>query len=465
MKRKVLFAVLLTTVFMTSALVAITPSFTNDVSPTATYMSKLEPELLAKLQQHPNAVYRVVIILYDGVSKAEARDLILSLGGEISIEHNLINAISASIAGDRLQTMTSLGDVNRILMDGKKFLSPVPRNEDNNMNDEVEDEVAYYYSPFPFWHEADKAWDMGVDGSGVTVAILDTGLYYEHPDLAGVVTGYEVFTSEADVFPHDGYGHGTACASCVAAQGIVDWDLGVPGLFFKVMGVAPGAKVIGGKVLTDAGWGWDSWIIQGIEWAVSQGTDVISCSFGGLEIPNDGNDPTALALDAATQMGVTVFCSSGNSQGFGTVGSPSCAKDVISVGASTENEWPLEWLGYWPATYMNGSVLYENDQLIFWSSGGATPDGRVDPDVCAIGAWGLTLDTYPYYLWFQFGGTSMACPIAAGVGALVIQAYRDTHGYSPTPGTVKNILMNTSENISYPANRQGQAVWMLMRQF
>ncbi|MFX0096532.1 MAG: S8 family serine peptidase [Candidatus Hodarchaeota archaeon] len=610
-KRKAFFALLLTTVFLTSMSVVITPAFTNDVSPTATFMSKLEPELLAKLQEHPDSVYRVVVVLNDGCSKAEARDLLLSLGGEISAEHNLINAISVSIPGDKLQSVTSLGAVNKILLDGKKFLIPVPKEENDqnvlitvfdheysnwdhpaiatitipdrpiescrmvieahsdpdepflraihfflddigdpigvyrqgpgqvrgsvtlrpgetktwefdmshcmfakkfdpedpagstgpvngiyyrNFIPQDEDDIigyfspgghtvkAYvtsqdiysgptqdswisiklyfefkveYYSPFPFWHEADKAWDMGVDGSGVTVAILDTGLYYEHPDLSGVVIGYEVFTSEVDVFPHDGYGHGTACASCVAAQGIVDWDLGVPGYIFKVKGVAPGAKVIGGKVLTDAGWGWDSWIIQGIEWAVCQGTDIISCSFGGLEIPNDGNDPTALALDAATKKGVTVFASSGNSQGFGTVGSPSCAKDVISVGASTENEWPLEWLGYWPAEYMNGSILYENDQLIFWSSGGATPDGRVDPDVCAIGAWGLTLNTYDDYLSLQFGGTSMACPVAAGVGALVIQAYRDTYGASPKPGIVKNILMNTAEDIGYPANRQG----------
>ncbi|MFX1486941.1 MAG: S8 family serine peptidase, partial [Promethearchaeota archaeon] len=451
-KTKVGFAVLLTMVFLTSIVVIATPVFAEDISPTSIFMSKLEPELLAKLQENPNSVFRVVVVLNDGVSKDAARSLLLSLGGEINAEHNVINAISASIPGDKLQSVTSLGDVNKILIDGKKFLSPVPKAEENNDDDVVEDDVSYWYSQFPWQHDADEAWAMGIDGSGVIAAVLDTGLFYEHPDLAGVVLDYAVFTSEADVFPHDGYGHGTACASCIAAQAIVDWDLGVTDLYFKVKGVAPGAKILGAKVLTDAGWGWDSWIIRGIEWAVWSGADIISCSFGGLEIPNDGNDPTALALDAAAEKGVTSFVAAGNSQGFGTVASPGCAKDVITVGASTENSFPYTWLGYWPFAYADD---YENDQLIFWSSGGSTADGRVDPDVSAVGAWGLTLDTHPYYLWLQFGGTSMATPVAAGVGALVIEAYRAAHGHSPEPGEVRNILMNTAEDLGYPANRQG----------
>ena len=153
---------------------------------------------------------------------------------------------------------------------------------------------------------------------------------------------------------------------------------------------------------------------------------------------------------------MTCFSSSGNSQGQSTVGSAACGESVISVGASTENSFSYWWLGYpwadpWP--YADG---YENDQIIFWSSEGPTADGRTSPDVCAIGAWGFTIDTDPYYFWFQFGGTSMACPIAAGVGALVIEAYRATHGgMSPSPEQVKSILMGTAKDLGYPANKQG----------
>ncbi|MEM2106042.1 MAG: S8 family serine peptidase, partial [Candidatus Bathyarchaeia archaeon] len=125
---------------------------------------------------------------------------------------------------------------------------------------------------------------------------------------------------------------------------------------------------------------------------------------------------------------------------------------VITVGASTENSFGFWWYGYWPTAYADG---YENDQMIYWSSGGPTADGRVDPDICAIGAWDFTLDTYPNYLWLMFGGTSMATPVAAGTGALVIQAYKQAHGVSPSPAVVKEILMNTAKDIGYPATRQG----------
>jgi subtilisin family serine protease len=418
-----------------------------------TGLNKLSPDLLAEIQTNPSSEYRVEVVLRDGASKAPTLDSISSQGGTINAQHTIINSISATLLGDKIPIIASLADVDKILVDGKKYFIPVPQADDsgaalqNFFNTDPD-----WYSQFPNWVGADKAWQMGFDGAGVIVADLDTGIFFEHPDLAGVVIDYKVFTSEVDAFPHDGYGHGTATASCVAAQGIVPWDLGVPGVDFKVKGVAPGVKVIGGKVLTDAGWGWDSWIIDGIQWAVQRGANIITMSLGGLEIPNNGYDPTALALDAATKQGVTCFVAAGNSQGSGTVGSPGVAKDVITVGASTEDSFIYYWLGYFPAQYASG---YENDQVIFWSSGGPTADGRLDPDVCAVGAWGLTLDTDPYYLNPQFGGTSMATPVAAGVGALVLQAYKQAHGAFPSPATVRDILMNTAKDLGYPANRQG----------
>jgi len=177
-------------------------------------------------------------------------------------------------------------------------------------------------------------------------------------------------------------------------------------------------------------------------------------SLGGLEIPNTGYDPTALALDAATKAGVTCFVAAGNEQGSGTVSSPGCAKDVITVGASTENSGIFYLYTYWP-TEPSNVTGYENSQMIFWSSEGPTADGRLDPDICAPGAWGETLARSNATAYLQFGGTSMATPIAAGVGALVYQAYKQAHGVFPSPAVVREILMNTATNLGYPANRQG----------
>jgi subtilisin family serine protease len=411
---------------------------------------KIAPNLKAQMDANPTGENPIIIVLSSGVDQSSAVKAIMNLGGTVNARFSIINAISTTLPADKILALSSLTYVDKILVNGKKYLPINPLGDDSGAAlDNYYNTYPYWYAQFPFWIGANNAWDIGIDGTGVVVADLDTGIWYDHPDLAGVVTNYKIFTSEADTSIHDGNGHGTATTGLVAAQGILTYYG-----FIKVMGVAPGAKVIGGKVLTDEGWGWDSWIINGIDWAVSSGANIITMSLGGLEVPNNGYDPTALALDAATKAGVTCFVAAGNSQGAGTVGSPGVAEDVITVGASTENSGPFYLYGYWPVNpgYVTG---YENDQVIFWSSGGATADGRLDPDICAPGAWGETLDTYPYYVWLQFGGTSMATPVAAGAGALVYQAYKQAHGVFPSPAVVRDILMNTAKDLGLPANRQG----------
>ena len=415
-------------------------------------LDKLAPNLRAEIEANPTGDCRLEVVLKPGVDKALAVNCVTGLGGTINAQHNIINAISATLSADKILALSSLVSVDKILVDGKKYLPPDPLGDDSGSQPVPGPQPDYYYAQFPFWIGADQAWNIGINGAGVVVAVLDTGLAYAHPDLAGVIvnpaTDYAVFTGEVDVPPHDGGQHGTACGGLVAAQGITNYYG-----FIKILGVAPGAKLIGGKVLTNAGWGWDSWIIAGIEWAVARGANIITMSLGGLEVPNDGYDPTSLALEAATQQGVTCFIAAANSQGAGTVSSPGVASDVITVGASTENSGIWNLWGYWPVNPAKVTG-YENDQMIFWSSGGATADGRLDPDICAPGAWGETIRPSGA-IWAQFGGTSMATPVAAGAGALVLQAYKQAHGVFPSPRVVKEILMNTAKDLGYPANRQG----------
>jgi len=427
------------------------------ISPTS-LKDKVTPKLLKEIEAATaQSESRVIVLLRDQAQKGSTLELMGSLNGRVAAQFNLINAVAATLPTSKLPALAFFQDVEMVFPDTKRQVIPpetdMPKPSRKMTETEtIEASPEVWYSQFPFWIGANKVWDRDVTGAGVRVGMLDTGIFYEHPDLAGVVEAYRVFTSERDKFPHDGYGHGTATASCIAAQGIVDWDLGVSGLVFKVKGVAPGAKIVGAKIFTDEGWGWDSWILSGLEWLIAQDVDIISYSGGGLEVPNDGFDPVALAFERASEMGIVCFCAAGNSQGRSTVSTTADASKVISVGASTENNFTFTWLNYWPFTY---AYDYENDQIIFWSSEGPTADGRVDPDVCAIGAWGLTLDTYPYYLWPQFGGTSMSTPIAAGVGALVMQAYHIKHGSWPLPETVRAILSGTAQNLGYPANKQG----------
>lgn len=410
---------------------------------------KIAPNLKAAMDANPTSSNRIIVVLQPGVDQAGAVNAIKNLGGTVSAEFHVINAIATTLSADKIEALSSLVSVNQILVDGKKYLPPDVLGDDSGSQPVPGPLPGYYYAQFPFEIGANNAWNIGINGTGVTVADLDTGIWYDHPDLAGVVTNYKIFTGEVDTPVHDGNGHGTATTGLVAAQGILTYYG-----FVKVMGVAPGAKVIGGKVLTDAGWGWDSWIINGIDWALTSGANIITMSLGGLEIPNNGYDPTCLALEAATKQGVTCFVAAGNSQGAGTVSSAGDAKDIITVGASTEHSGEWNLYGYWPVNpgYVSG---YENDQVIFWSSGGATADGRLDPDVCAPGAWGESLARSTTGVYLQFGGTSMATPVAAGTGALVLQAYKQAHGVFPSPAVVREILMNTAKDLGLPANRQG----------
>jgi subtilisin family serine protease len=419
---------------------------------TQTYLNKLAPSLRAQIDADPTGDNRIIVVLKDGIDNALAANRITGLGGQVNAQYNIINAIATTLSGDKILTLSSLVGVDKILVDGKKYMPPNPLGDDSGSWPIPGPDPDAIYAQFPFWIGADQAWTLGIDGTGVVVAVLDTGLNYEHPDLAGVVvnpaTDFAIFTGETDTTFHDGGLHGTACGGLVAAQGITPYYG-----FFKVLGVAPGAKLIGGKVLTDEGWGWDSWIINGIQWAVQRGANIITMSLSGLEVPNDGYDPTCLALEAATRRGVTCFVAAANSQGAGTVQSSGVAHDIITVGASTENSGTYWLYGYWPVYPASG---YENDQMIFWSSEGPTADGRLDPDLCAPGAWGETIYADDYEdPWLQFGGTSMATPVAAGAGALVLQAYKQAHGVFPKPAVVRKIMMNTAKDLGYPANRQG----------
>jgi hypothetical protein len=162
---------------------------------------------------------------------------------------------------------------------------------------------------------ADQVWEMydpaglPVTGQGIRVAVLDTGIDYNHPDLGGgfgpgykVAGGYDLINDDPD--PMDDNGHGTHCAGIVAANG-------------TVRGVAPAATLYAYKVLDHNGRGWSSAIIAGIERAVDpdgdpvtdDAVDVINLSLGGSGTPDD---PDSLAVDAAVDLGVVVAVAMGN---------------------------------------------------------------------------------------------------------------------------------------------------------
>jgi minor extracellular serine protease Vpr len=177
---------------------------------------------------------------------------------------------------------------------------------------------------------ANKAWDAGFTGKGVTVAVIDTGADYTHPDLAhafGDYKGYDFVDNDNDPQetprtsnPDDETAHGTHVSGTVAANG-------------QIKGVAPEAKLLAYRVLGPGGSGTTENVIAGIEQAVKDGADVMNLSLG-----NSLNDPdyaTSIALDWAMAEGVVAVTSNGNSgPNNWTVGSPGTSRDAISVGAT-----------------------------------------------------------------------------------------------------------------------------------
>ena len=281
---------------------------------------------------------------------------------------------------------------------------------------------------------ADQVWTLkdpagvSVRGSGVVVAVIDTGVDYTHPDLGGgfgpafkVIGGYDFYNNDGD--PMDDNGHGTHVAGIVAARG-------------GISGVAPDASILAYKVLGPDGSGSMSDVISAIEASMdpngdgdlSDHADVVSMSLGA---EGDKGDPVCVAVESAIEAGIVVVVAAGNSgPRLGTVASPGLAPDAITVGACD-----------------NAGILAE------FSSRGTNPDLSIKPELSAPGV-GI-VSTVPYSGatrssstgYMSLSGTSMATPHVSGAAALLIQLHPDW-----SPEQVKSALVTGT-------NEMVESIW------
>ncbi|GAA1790820.1 S8 family serine peptidase [Agromyces lapidis] len=239
---------------------------------------------------------------------------------------------------------------------------------------------------------AQAAWNLGFDGTGTSVAVLDTGYDSSHPDLEGRVVATEDFTGEG---VEDRAGHGTHVASTVGGSGAAD---------ASKTGMAPGADLLVGKVLGRSG-GLASWIIDGMEWAVDQGADVVNMSLGSVTA-TDCTDPISAATEALSRQSNTLFVIAAGNNGLReTVSSPGCAEGALTVGAIDADGAT--------ADFSSRGATYENHRI--------KPDIAA-PGVAIIGAQNNSPGGVDYV---AMSGTSMASPHVAGAAALVRQAHPD----------------------------------------
>jgi subtilisin family serine protease len=264
---------------------------------------------------------------------------------------------------------------------------------------------------------ADRAWEAGLDGEGVQVAVLDTGIDATHPDLAGQIVEQENFSDSAGMA--DRYGHGTHVAATIAGSGA-----GAPS---RRKGVAPEADLLVGKVLGDDGSGATSDVITGMEWAAPR-ADVINMSLGS-SFPSDGSDPFSQALDTLSDDNDTLFVVSAGNAGptSQTVGVPGASDRALTVGAVDADDRLADFSSRGP--------LVDSDEL--------KPEiAAPGVDVVAARAANTLMGDPQDALYTAASGTSMASPHVAGAAAVLAERHPDW-----SAGQLKNGLVGSADDI------------------
>ncbi|MGH3734295.1 MAG: S8 family peptidase [Micromonosporaceae bacterium] len=239
---------------------------------------------------------------------------------------------------------------------------------------------------------ADKAWTAGYDGEGQTVAVLDTGIDTDHPDLAGRVAAAQNFTDSDTT--GDRVGHGTHVASIIAGTGAASDG--------RYAGAAPKATLVNAKVLDDSGSGAWSGVIAGMEWAATR-ADVVNMSLGGGA--SDGADPISQALNVISEeTGALFVVAAGNEElRPQSVTTPAAADAALAVGATTRD----------------GAVT------AYYSSVGPRLDNwALKPEISAPGS-GIVAARAGSDGYVGYSGTSMAAPHVAASAAIVRQRHPD----------------------------------------
>jgi len=345
---------------------------------------------------------RKIVVFQSGVNEPTKEALVKNFGGEKIKDLPLVNGLAVLLPPKAIEALSRQTEVLRIDNDdvvfalkGKPQPPPQPAQEMAWGVDRI---------------DADVAWTTST-GSAVKVAIIDSGIDLDHPDLK-VYGGYNA------VYPrkswNDDYGHGTHVAGIVAA---LDNDIGV-------VGVAPDAHLYAVKVLNRAGAGFTSDIIDGLNWCIENGIQVANMSIGSSSCSQSYYD----AVKAAHNEGITIVAAAGNNgQTDGGIVCPAIWPETIAVSATNES-----------------------DGLAYFSSYGE------EVDLAAPGQ-GIN-STWNNGYYYVGSGTSMATPHVAGTVALILKTnpgLYDLDGDGWDPEEIRQKLYDTAEDIRLGPIYQG----------
>ncbi len=351
----------------------------------------------------------VIVMILSGIALAADRDVIIgyhkpvgvsenehvqSYGGKVKKDFHLINAISASVPEDKIEEMKKDPRIKYMVNDTIFKIS-----------DEYSNSWGVRYIGSQPVH------NQSINGTGVKIAVLDTGIDYNHPDLAGNYKGgYNFVNNNPDPWDDNCLSlyrtcHGTHVSGIIAAE---HNDIGV-------VGVAPGADIYAVKVLDGGGFGTASLIVSGIEWAKDNGMNIISMSIESYE----NNTAVLDAVNAAYNSGVLLVAAGGNTAG-GPVLYPAAYDSVIAVTAIDQNGQRASF-----------SPIDQKIEV-------AAPGIRINSTV--QGGYGF------------LSGTSMAAPHVTGVAALIFSTnFADINGDGKRDNKdVREIIKNTAFDAGIP---------------
>ena len=393
--------------------------------------SKLDPVLLQRTSL-VTGQSRVVLRVSDNGLLSPVLALVTTLGGSLGLSLPIINGAGVTLPNAAI----SLLAMNPLV---------VHLSLDRNISGAMERTGATVGA-------TTARQDFGVDGSGVGVAIIDSGVAASHDDLATTsrVVQFADFVNHQST-AYDDYGHGTHVAGIIAGNGFDSNGART--------GIAPGASLIVLKALNGSGGGRVSDVIAALGYAIlnksALNIRVVNMSIAAPVSESYYADPLTLATLAAVNSGIVVVAAAGNNgrsadgRGrYGGIAAPGNAPWVLTVGASSHM----------------GTIDRSDDTIAAFSSRGpAAVDISAKPDLVAPGvgieslsdpASALYSTMAPYLLagtmptsylpYLSLSGTSMSTPVAAGTVALMLDA-----NPSLTPNAVKAILQYTAQ--VYPA--------------
>ncbi len=379
-------------------------------------------------------------------SQASLVSFLNSKPEEVDIIHAfwITNVVTCLASPEVINELARRNDIARIDIDEERYVLIGEEDEYFASQNPLagDREITYNVTKV----NAPGVWDLGFTGEGIIVAVLDTGVNYDHDDLEDHMWedpdypnhGWDFINNDNN--PMDDHMHGTHCAGTVAGDGTAGWQTGI----------APNATIMALKVLSFDGSSYETIVWQAIEFAVDNGADVLSMSFGWKHSTNPDREAWRNAHDNALDAGVIASVAAGNEAG--SVNNPD---DVLTPG-----DCPPPWLN--PDQTLEGGISSvvcvgatdQSDNAAWFSSRGPSewefvnpfndypfnPEmGLLRPDVAAPGVSIKSCYAFNPSGYVYMSGTSMATPCVAGVMALLL-----SKNPALTPADISEALETTS---------------------